>query len=488
MPRVAAEAQAILPSRPNLPIARAYSNADFRDARPFADLLDSPPPAAEPPSAPQTARTERPERPDRADQPKPADMSDKGNAEAKPAQDNADAKDAQDSKDTTDSADAKTATDGSGDAKSAKDAKDGDAADATKDAKNPKAAGDKPKADADQMAALDAMFVDAAAPAAIVPQTAAITVIQPLVLAAAMPEAGTPEADALAALQTAAGQNPRVTPDATKPGQTQGSDKPGQTQASDKPAGASAKGAAIAGPQAAVPQIEAGKDGETYGSGNGSSNGNGDKAVSEFHRAAAELLTKADVHAPAQSGSDAASAVKVGTDAVQNLGVNAPAITTPTPVSTTATAPVPPQAQAQAPAVAVPLPGLAVEITAQAHAGRNHFEIRLDPPDLGRINVKLDVDSNGNVRTHLVVDRADTLDLLKRDASLLERALQQAGLKTSGHALDFSLRQHSFAEHDTPAQTGTHIIVPDDDPAPLEALRQGYGRLLGLGGGLDIRV
>jgi len=82
----------------------------------------------------------------------------------------------------------------------------------------------------------------------------------------------------------------------------------------------------------------------------------------------------------------------------------------------------------------------------------------------------------------------DTLDLLKRDASSLERALQQAGLKTSDHALDFSLRQHSFAEHDTPAQTGTHMIVPDDDPAPLEALRQGYGRLLGLGAGLDIRV
>jgi flagellar hook-length control protein FliK len=211
--------------------------------------------------------------------------------------------------------------------------------------------------------------------------------------------------------------------------------------------------------------------------------------LGELHRAAAELLTKVDGHAPAPSGGDAASAVKAGADAVQNLGVNAPATTTSTPVSATAAAAVPAQAQAQAPAVAVPLSGLAVEITTQAHAGRNHFEIRLDPPDLGRINVKLDVDSHGNVTTHLVVDRADTLDLLKRDASSLERALQQAGLKTSDHALDFSLRQHSFAEHDTPAQTGTqHVIVPDDDPAPLEALRQGYGRLLGLGGGLDIRV
>jgi len=229
VPRVAAEAQTILPSRPNLPNARAYSNADSRDARPFADLLDSPPPAAEPPSAPQTARTERPERPDRADQPKPADMSDKRSAEAKPAKDNADTKDAQDSKDTKDSADAKTATDGSGDAKSAKDAKDGKAADATKDAKDLEAAGDQPKADADQTAALEAMFVDAATPAAIIPQATAVAVVQPLVLAA-IPEAGTPEADALAALQPAAGQSPRVAPDATKPGQAQAGAHRGKTR------------------------------------------------------------------------------------------------------------------------------------------------------------------------------------------------------------------------------------------------------------------
>jgi flagellar hook-length control protein FliK len=135
----------------------------------------------------------------------------------------------------------------------------------------------------------------------------------------------------------------------------------------------------------------------------------------------------------------------------------------------------------------VPLAGLAVEIATQAHAGKNHFEIRLDPPELGRIDVKLDVDRDGNVSTRLVVDRSDTLDLLKRDASSLERALQQAGLKTD-QGLDFSLRQQAFAERDTPAQAGTHLIVPDDDPAPLEALRHGYGRRLGLGSGLDIRV
>ena len=87
-----------------------------------------------------------------------------------------------------------------------------------------------------------------------------------------------------------------------------------------------------------------------------------------------------------------------------------------------------------------------------------------------------------------MVDRADTLDLLKRDASTLERALQQSGLKTSDNALEFSLRQQGFAQRRHAAQTAAQLVVPDDDPAPLEAMRQGYGRLLGLGGGLDIRV
>lgn len=137
--------------------------------------------------------------------------------------------------------------------------------------------------------------------------------------------------------------------------------------------------------------------------------------------------------------------------------------------------------------VPVPMAGLAVEIASRALAGKQRFEIRLDPPELGRIDVRLDVDREGRVTSRLVVERAETLDLLRRDAAQLERALQQAGLKTSDHSLEFSLRQDSAGREEA-AQDGTRIAVSDDDPAPLEALRQGYGRLLGLGGGLDIRV
>jgi len=61
---------------------------------------------------------------------------------------------------------------------------------------------------------------------------------------------------------------------------------------------------------------------------------------------------------------------------------------------------------------AVPLSGLAMEIAASAKSGKSRFEIRLDPADLGRIDVRIDVDRNGQVTSHLTVERPETLSLL----------------------------------------------------------------------------
>src|SRR5262249_56616535 len=138
----------------------------------------------------------------------------------------------------------------------------------------------------------------------------------------------------------------------------------------------------------------------------------------------------------------------------------------------------------------VPVSGLAVEIASRAQDGNRQFDIRLDPPELGRIDVRLDVDQSGKVSSHLVVERADTLDLLRRDAPQLERALQHAGLNTDG-GLQFSLRDQSFTGRDQSQNSGSnvsHLIVPDDEQAASEAARRGYGRLIGLGSGVDIRV
>src|SRR5690606_4680760 len=91
------------------------------------------------------------------------------------------------------------------------------------------------------------------------------------------------------------------------------------------------------------------------------------------------------------------------------------------------------------------LPQIAFELARQMQDGNTRFQIRLDPPELGRIDVRLDIDQSGKVNARLVVEKAETLDLMQRDQRGLERALQQAGLDSAKTNLEFSLKQNPFA-------------------------------------------
>jgi len=86
---------------------------------------------------------------------------------------------------------------------------------------------------------------------------------------------------------------------------------------------------------------------------------------------------------------------------------------------------------------------LAFEMVRQVHQGTSRFTIRLDPPELGRVDVRMHVDAQGTLNARLTVDRAETLDLFQRDQRSLERALAQAGLDAGKTNLEFSLRQQS---------------------------------------------
>src|SRR5690606_20023045 len=85
------------------------------------------------------------------------------------------------------------------------------------------------------------------------------------------------------------------------------------------------------------------------------------------------------------------------------------------------------------------MPHIAFEMVRQIRGGASRFEIMMDPPEMGRIDVRLDIDSAGNLHARMAVERPETLDLLQRDARALERALAQAGLDTGRTNLEFSL-------------------------------------------------
>jgi len=83
---------------------------------------------------------------------------------------------------------------------------------------------------------------------------------------------------------------------------------------------------------------------------------------------------------------------------------------------------------------------IAVSIAKRHADGSRRFEIRLDPPELGRIDVRLEAGADGRMQAHLTVDKAETYDLLKADQRALERALLEAGMKQDGSSLNLSLR------------------------------------------------
>ncbi|MAN76084.1 MAG: hypothetical protein CML24_02500 [Rhizobiales bacterium] len=97
----------------------------------------------------------------------------------------------------------------------------------------------------------------------------------------------------------------------------------------------------------------------------------------------------------------------------------------------------------QRPEAQINLPHIAAEISRHVQNGVNRFEIRLNPPELGRIDVRMEMDTSGNVVARLAVERSETLDLLQRDQRALQRALTDAGLDASKTELEFSLGQQS---------------------------------------------
>jgi flagellar hook-length control protein FliK len=156
-----------------------------------------------------------------------------------------------------------------------------------------------------------------------------------------------------------------------------------------------------------------------------------------------------------------------------------------------------PAAIATAQPAAAPMPhhaptlnGLAVEIAAKSQAGTKQFDIRLDPPELGRVDVRLAIDANGKTQAHLTADQPQTLDLLQKDAATLTRALRDAGLDVSHDGLNFSLRnQQQQSGHDqSNGQGGRSWRGSFTAPAPIETanVANAYSaRGLGL---LDIKV
>ena len=195
--------------------------------------------------------------------------------------------------------------------------------------------------------------------------------------------------------------------------------------------------------------------------------------------AAAANATFTPAHAPVTAQPDAASAINA---------VAAP----PASVAASAPAQAASQLQVSHPATALPdINSLAFNIAAKSEGGARHFDIRLDPAELGRVDVRLTVDDAGKAQATLSVEKPQTLALLQKDSGHLERALKDAGLDLSQNGLNFSLKgqqQQNSGGGGASSSRGRNLAVRAIVAADTAASNLSLGSVSASDTRLDIRV
>lgn len=87
---------------------------------------------------------------------------------------------------------------------------------------------------------------------------------------------------------------------------------------------------------------------------------------------------------------------------------------------------------------------IALSIQHAAAAGRDRLRLKLDPAELGRVEVRLEMSRDHHLKAQILVERPETLDLLQRDARQLQRALADAGIEADAQDLSFSLEDRGY--------------------------------------------
>ncbi|MBI3439593.1 MAG: flagellar hook-length control protein FliK [Proteobacteria bacterium] len=114
------------------------------------------------------------------------------------------------------------------------------------------------------------------------------------------------------------------------------------------------------------------------------------------------------------------------------------------------------------------------EIIRRFNGSDTRFQLRLDPPELGRVDVRLDVSRDHRVTAVISADSPQALSDLARGARDLQQALQSAGLDLADDGLRFDLSSNgqgnSFAQaqaqQDQPDHRAANISQTETSTAP----------------------
>ena len=112
-----------------------------------------------------------------------------------------------------------------------------------------------------------------------------------------------------------------------------------------------------------------------------------------------------------------------------------------------------------------PAEQVALQIHKASDGAISRLNLTLHPAELGRVEIKMETAENGILRAVISAERPEALELLARDARGLERALQDAGLKTDSQSLAFDRQGANPGGDGRPGQDGERTDGHEENPA-----------------------
>ena len=197
-----------------------------------------------------------------------------------------------------------------------------------------------------------------------------------------------------------------------------------------------------------------------------------------------------DKSVPASPSSPQEAAVPAASPALQNGGLPAAATVLPEPVEAGSTPSLPtnptapPAGQQTHPASLAPAPATAAAMhvvqqtaagIATAHSfGPQRVTIRLSPPELGNLQIRIDRPPDAPAAVEIKVQHTQTLDLLLHDQRRLHQALDQAGVPPEGRNVVFTLdnpgdQQSSSRQERSGRNVFGEQTIADTEPEQLNA-------------------
>lgn len=99
---------------------------------------------------------------------------------------------------------------------------------------------------------------------------------------------------------------------------------------------------------------------------------------------------------------------------------------------------------------------IAVNIQKVANGGQDRtISLELDPPELGRVEVRLTFGKDKTMKAHVIAEKPETYIMLQRDSETLQRALENNGLESDG-GLSFELAEKGFDFNQDNQRGGGH--------------------------------